>query len=123
MSNWNNALEQVESERHSGPYSPIGLVCRAAAQNNLTPDELHKLKVVYNVVGQSIVAREYSLAELEALPTLATGQADSLKVDDEHTQVWLSRCSVADGEPYDNRVSIYHRFTTGWELVHCYPAR
>ena len=48
----------------------------------------------------------YSAAELEAMPTLATSQADSLKVDTGDTRVWLSRCTVADGEPYNNKVTV-----------------
>ncbi len=48
----------------------------------------------------------YTAKYLESLPTLATGQADNLKIDDGNgVRVWLSRCTVADGEPYDNKVT------------------
>lgn len=50
--------------------------------------------------------RIYTLAELEALPTLATGQADDLKIETETRRVWLSRCTVEDGEPYNNKATI-----------------
>lgn len=64
----------------------------------------------------------YGLAELQRLPTLSTGQADDLKIDDEETRVWLSRCTVADGEPYNNKVTI-ERLTDGrWVVADTYEA-
>lgn len=48
----------------------------------------------------------YTLESLRALPTLSVGQADSLKIETEDTRVWLCRCGVADGMPYDNQVTI-----------------
>ncbi len=50
--------------------------------------------------------RIYTLAELEALPTLSQGHTDDLKVETENTRVWLSRMTVEDGEPYNNKVTI-----------------
>lgn len=55
--------------------------------------------------------RKYSLVHLKALPTLAQGQADDLKIETLGTngggvRVWLSRCSNGDGEPYSNKVTI-----------------
>jgi hypothetical protein len=48
----------------------------------------------------------YSLAELEARPTLCVGQADDLKIEVKgRLRVWLSRCSTADGEPCNNKVT------------------
>lgn len=40
------------------------------------------------------------------MPTLTVGQADDLKIETEDFRIWLSRCSVADGEPYDNKVTV-----------------
>lgn len=78
---------------------------------------------------------KYSLAELEALPTLAVGQVDDLKIETEDTRVWLSRCTVEDGEPYNNKVSIEKLYLSGyrmkgekagtgarWEVVETYQA-
>lgn len=48
----------------------------------------------------------YTLAELKALPTLTVGQANSLKIETPAERVWLSRCSVKDGEPYPNKVTV-----------------
>ena len=48
----------------------------------------------------------FSIEELEALPTLAVGQSCNLKHDSGVVRVWLSRCTVADGEPYNNKVTV-----------------
>lgn len=48
----------------------------------------------------------FSLQELEAMPTLCVGQADNLRVDHGAIRIWLSRCGVADGEPYENKVTV-----------------
>lgn len=48
----------------------------------------------------------YTLAELEALPTLCQGQADDLKIEGGGVRIWLSRCGIEDGEPCENKVTI-----------------
>jgi hypothetical protein len=50
--------------------------------------------------------RIYKLAELEAMPTITAGQFDDLKFETENRRVWLSRMTVEDGEPYNNKVSV-----------------
>ena len=68
--------------------------------------------------------RHYSLARLEALPTLSTGQSDDLKDDDGDGQrVWLSRCGVADGEPYPNKVTIETLEDGRWVDTYIFQAR
>jgi hypothetical protein len=67
--------------------------------------------------------RDYSLEELEKLKTLYVGQCDDLKIDEGDTRVWLSRCTVEDGEPYNNKVSIEKLIKGKWEVVEEYPAR
>jgi hypothetical protein len=69
-------------------------------------------------------ARElrYSLAELEQMPTLATGQTDDLKVDTGASRVWLARTSIEDGESYNNRVTIEDLVDGQWVIVQEYPA-
>lgn len=56
---------------------------------------------------------EHTLEQLEALPTRSQGQADDLKVEDARNEqgrptrrVWLSRCTVEDGEPCNNKVTV-----------------
>jgi len=65
----------------------------------------------------------YTLAELRALPTLATGQADDLKVETRFRRIWLSRCTVADGEPYNNKVSVVEYRQGRWVTVEYYQAQ
>lgn len=68
------------------------------------------------------VRRRYGLAELEALPTLCTSQADDLKVEGDGFRIWLSRCGVADGEPYDNKVTVEEYIDGDWTETEHYPA-
>lgn len=68
--------------------------------------------------------RIYTLSELEALPTLAVGQTDDLKIDDGKKRVWLSRCSVEDGEPYNDKVTVEVVGKNGrWVNDYTYQAR
>lgn len=55
----------------------------------------------------------YTADELEEMPTLSVGQADDLKVDTGTERVWLSRCTVKDGEPYDRKVTVETRKADG----------
>ncbi len=65
----------------------------------------------------------YSLNHLQSLPTLSIGQADDLKIETETTRVWLSRCSIQDGEPYNNKVSIEKLINGCWVTVENYQAK
>ena len=65
----------------------------------------------------------YTLNELESLPTLSVGQADNLKVDTGTVRVWLSRCTVEDGEPYNNKVTIERLIDGYWFAWHTYQAQ
>jgi CDGSH-type Zn-finger protein len=68
--------------------------------------------------------RRYTLDELEALPTLAVGQADNLKIDNgDGLRVWLCRCGVEDGMPYNNQVTIEEYDGERWSDVETYQAR
>ncbi len=66
--------------------------------------------------------RRYTLTELLELPTLAVGQADDLKVDTGAERQWLSRCTVADGEPFDHKVTTERREHGRWVVVDVYEA-
>ncbi len=65
----------------------------------------------------------YSLKHLQSLPTLSTGQAGDLKIETETTRVWLSRCSIEDGEPYNNKVGIEKLINGCWVTVENYQAK
>lgn len=43
---------------------------------------------------------------LYALPTLAQGQSDNLKIETPDVRVWLSRCTRADGARYNHAVTV-----------------
>ena len=62
----------------------------------------------------------YTAADLKDLPTLAQGQADNLKLDDGETRVWLCRCGVADGMPYNNQITIERLVDGRWITVETY---
>jgi hypothetical protein len=80
--------------------------------------------------------KRYTLAELERMTTLETGQFDNLKIDGRKTwvttdgqgffqgemRVWLSRCTVDDGEPYDNKVTIEYYDGRCWDVIDTYQA-
>lgn len=61
----------------------------------------------------------WNAADLEDMPTLSVGQADDLKAEGEDEdgpyRVWLSRCGVADGEPYPNKVTVERCRNGRWE--------
>ncbi len=59
--------------------------------------------------------RQYTVEELEAMPTLAVGQADDLKVDTGEERVWLSRCGAEDGQIY--RIGHEHLIDGRWVVV------
>jgi hypothetical protein len=77
-----------------------------------------------SMVGQRLGSSQerYSLAALEAMPTLSVGQADNLKVDLGDTRIWLARVVVDDGMPYDNMVTVEKLVDGIWETVEEYPA-
>jgi len=68
-----------------------------------------------------IGSKRYTAAELEDLPTLSVGQFDNLKIDTGSKRVWLCRCGVADGMPYDNQVTIEKLEDGRWIKIEEYP--
>ena len=64
--------------------------------------------------------RRFTAAYLHTLPTLNSGHFDNLKIDDGDVRVWLSRCSTADGEPYDNKITIERLVEGKWRVQSVY---
>lgn len=64
----------------------------------------------------------YTVESLRLLPTLSEGQADNLKFDEGGYRVWLSRCTVDDGEPFNNAVTIERFDGRRWVEVSKHPA-
>lgn len=69
-----------------------------------------------------LIFTEYTLKQLQGMPTISQAQTSDLKVDHGHIRQWLSRCTTADGEPYDHKVTIEHLNRGRWEVVHTYQA-
>jgi hypothetical protein len=67
-------------------------------------------------------ARRYTLAELEAMPTLSQGHDADLKVDDGRTRVWLHRTGPEDGEPYPHTVTVETYDGNRWNMAERYGA-
>lgn len=63
---------------------------------------------------------KYTAAYLRDLPTLAVGQADNLKIETTDTRVWLCRCGVADGMPYENQITIECLIGGRWVAIDKY---
>jgi hypothetical protein len=63
----------------------------------------------------------WTARELAAMPTLTVGQADDLKIDLPGLRVWLSRCSVEDGEDSENQVYVERYIDDRWKTVESYP--
>lgn len=66
---------------------------------------------------------EVPLEELEALPVLHQGQADDCLIESDTERVWLSRCTAADGEPWDNKVTVERYIGGSWIEVEWWEAR
>lgn len=66
---------------------------------------------------------ELPLRELDALPTLAQGQADDLKIESDTERVWLARTGVEDGEPWNHKVTVERRIAGSWIEVERWEAR
>ncbi len=69
------------------------------------------------------LTENYTLEKLEAMPTISSGHFDNLKVDTGTVRVWLSRCGLADGLPYDNGVTVEKLVNGRWENVREYEAK
>ena len=65
---------------------------------------------------------KFSLRDLSRRRTLSTSQADDLKIERRGLRVWLSRCGVEDGEPYDNKVTIEEFIGGRWVETYVYEA-
>ena len=64
--------------------------------------------------------KHYTAKELRKLPTLCVGQADNLKIDDGKTRVWLCRCGIQDGMPFNNAITVETLTNGRWEETETY---
>lgn len=67
----------------------------------------------------------YTLQELESIPTVSQSWNADLKVQEDGLRVWLTRTSVEDGEPYNDKVSIerWDNHYGRWVTVEEYQGR
>ena len=75
-----------------------------------------------NYAARIAWGEQFTLEELESLPTLCVSQADDLKINDGLWRVWLSRCTVEDGEPYNNKVTVEYCYNGCWVTEQMYQA-
>ena len=72
----------------------------------------------HRLITRRAIRQDYTLAELEALPTITQGHTDDLKIQTKYIRVWLSRMTKEDGMPYDNQVTIERLNSSySWETV------
>jgi hypothetical protein len=48
--------------------------------------------------------------------------ADNLKIESDSERVWLSRCTVEDGEPFDGHVTVERLIAGSWIMVEHWQA-
>lgn len=109
------ASELLWREGMDGEAFAVSEIC-----NNLCAD-------VYDLRSEkkALPHLNYSLKQLEDMPTLLESQADDLKFDEGGVRVWLSRMDESDGAPYHSEVTVevMDPDTSKWEVVRQYQAR
>lgn len=60
------------------------------------------------------MSQRYTASELDDMETIHSGQYDNLKIDTGAKRVWLSRLTVADGQPYDNQITVERLVDGRW---------
>lgn len=60
---------------------------------------------------------KYTAEQLEEMKTLHEGRYDNLKIDTGPMRVWLSRMTIEDGMPYNNKVTIEVFENGRWVIV------
>lgn len=66
-------------------------------------------------LAQDAMLSGYTASELDDYDTISTGQADDLKHETvDGLRYWLSRCGVADGEPFEHTVTIERQDEGRW---------
>jgi hypothetical protein len=66
---------------------------------------------------------ELRLDDLEAMPTLFSGNTADLKIETEDERVWLERTGVSDGEWCDDKVTVEFLLNGRWCTIVEYEAK
>lgn len=116
--NYGQGWEDVSTYSAPDYENPYKSAKADLKEYNLSGTGAHRL------ITRRALRENYTLAELENLPTLAQGQADDLKIKTKYIQVWLSRMTKEDGMPYDNQVTIERLNSSyNWVTVSQFQAR
>lgn len=70
----------------------------------------------------ALYQEKWTVNELSNMATIYVGAHSDLKFETTTVRVWLSRLTVSDGEPYDNKVMIERLIDNRWKLVAVFPA-
>lgn len=62
----------------------------------------------------------FTTKQLSRRKTKSVGQESDLKVEKDGYRVWLSRCGLADGTPFENTVYVERLVDGAWQLVDFY---
>jgi len=82
-------------------------------------EQAHEEALPENLFLLNPSGRHYTLADLQALPTLHVGQFDDLKAQPCPTvRIWLSRLGIADGELCEHKVTVEDERDGRW-VVRC----
>jgi hypothetical protein len=98
--NYGQGWEDVSTYSAPDYENPRKSALADLREYNLSGTGAHRL------ITRRALREDYTLAELENLPTISQGQMDDLKIQTKYIRVWLSRMTKDDGMPYDNQVTI-----------------
>jgi hypothetical protein len=66
---------------------------------------------------------DYTLDELEEMPTISESQTADLKIETEDERIWLERTGVPDGEWCNNKVTVEFLLNGKWCTILEYEAK
>lgn len=111
-------VDNAEKTQHPSPYiiRDLNIVYSAVFAR------LHSIAFFGGYKVEPAGTEKYTLAELQALPTIEVGQFDNCKVKTGNIRVWLSRMTVQDGARYNNGVTVEVYRHNQWENIAQYEA-
>jgi len=120
LEGWERLLKMTNEEIASGWWATNDQALKELRSiKDYAQGEIEDLRAIE--MGIIKGERKYTSDYLESLPTLCQGQADDLKIEEPGFRVWISRCGVEDGEPYDNKITIEEYIDGNWIVTDEYP--
>ena len=80
-------------------------------------------QVLYRGPLDDTEMRQFTFAEIAGMDTLSESQFDDLKIEEDRVRVWLSRGSIADGEPFNNKVTVERSLATWTCMIDWQPSQ